>query len=159
MDFDIDAGGQSERVSWTEPDSQVAFLALDRNGNGTIDNGSELFGTATPLSDGSTAPNGFIALADIDQMGGVPDGRIDSRDSIFPSLRLWLDRNHNGRAESSELLPLADSTVTTVFTAYRESRRVDRNGNRYAYLGRALVEKNGRDHPRVVSDVILAVQR
>ena len=53
-----------ERVAWTKRDSEVAFLALDRNGNGRIDGGEELFGNHTPVIRGTsqTSPNGFEAL-------------------------------------------------------------------------------------------------
>lgn len=158
MIFDIDAGGQKERVSWTDGTSDVAFLAFDRDGNGTIDDGSELFGSATRLRDGSVAEHGFQVLADFDA-AGTRDGRIDLNDPIFPSLRLWLDRNHNGASESNELFALPDAGLTTVLTSYSESRRVDRHGNRYTYVGTAFVLRHGRQRQRAVSDVFLTVQR
>jgi hypothetical protein len=156
--FDIDANGDIEQLSWTEPDSDVAFLVWDRNGNGQIDNGSELFGDATLKSNGEPALNGFEALIDLDG-NAASDGRIDSSDAAYTALRLWLDRNHNGISEGHELQTLHEAGVTTIFTAYRESRRVDRNGNSYRYVGRALVRTNGRDAPRKVFDVYLSIMQ
>src|SRR5262249_36088373 len=87
--FDLGGDGAREQVSWTAPGSAVAFLVLDRNGNGIIDDGSELFGTATRKRDGTFAANGFAALADLD---GGSDGKIDASDPIYSQLRLWVDR-------------------------------------------------------------------
>jgi len=107
--FDIDADGVAERVAWTSAESPVAFLVLDRNGNGTIDNGLELFGTATRKRDGTIAANGFDALLDLDGGLSASDGKIDTSDAIYPLLRLWVDRNHNGVSEPNELMTLFDA--------------------------------------------------
>lgn len=155
VDFDINADGVIERVAWTHPRVAQGFLALDRNGNGTIDDGSELFGTATPLRNGSRAFNGFRALQDLD--GGVlSNGKIDRWDTSYYLLRLWFDANHNGFSEADELVSLADAGVDTIFTGYQESRRVDRHGNKYAYFGSALISlEYGRLHRRRIYDVFL----
>jgi hypothetical protein len=153
--FDIDADGDTEQVSWTEADSEVAFLVMDRNGNGIVDDGSELFGNYTRLNNGQRAPHGFEALLDLDGGPDISDGRVDSRDSYFAQLRLWTDRNHNGISEPAEVVSLSEAGVTTIFTTYRETSRIDRNGNSYRYLGRALVRNNGQEVPRHVFDVFL----
>ena len=75
--FDLDKNGFAEKINWTKKDG---FLCLDLNGNGTIDNGGELFGDKTLLADGTTAKNGFEALAQYDGNG---DGVIDENEIIL----------------------------------------------------------------------------
>src|SRR5437016_10499809 len=88
--FDIRGDGHPVRIAWTAPGSHNAFLVLDRDGDGKISNGKELFGNFT-TQDPSKHHNGFLALAEFDEpdQGGNSDGVIDEHDAIFPKLRSW----------------------------------------------------------------------
>jgi hypothetical protein len=142
--FDLDADGNAELLAWTEPDSDDCFLAMDRNGNGTIDDGRELFGNATPAYADSAEPpaaQGFAALAFLEGPAygpSVSDRRIDSRDAPFSRLLLWCDANHNGVSESSELTSAAAAGLLSLSTDAKESGRRDAHGNLFRLKARAV---------------------
>jgi len=130
--FDIEGNGHPLPISWTAAGSTNAFLALPHDGK--ITNGKELFGDFTPQP-ASDDPNGFLALAVYDkpENGGNGDGVIDDKDAIFPQLRLWIDRNHDGIAQPDEIYTLHELGVFSISLHYKESWRVDAYGNLFRY--------------------------
>jgi hypothetical protein len=137
--FDLSGFGGIEgfepvrRIGWTTANTDDGWLVLDRNGNGAIDNGMELFGTATPQR--GPERNGFLALAQYDQplKGGNRDGVINSQDAVFASMRIWIDSNQDGVSAASELFTLGSLDIRGLEFDYKESKKIDEFGNEFKY--------------------------
>lgn len=122
VQFDLNGDGQKEQVAWSQAKGEQtdSWLTLDRNGNGTIDSGKELFGDQFGES------TGYKELAKFDSNA---DGKIDNKDAIFSQLRTWKDKNHDGISQADELLSLKDAGVESINTGFTESTEKDAVGN------------------------------
>jgi hypothetical protein len=155
--FDIDGDDNEEQVAWTAMGSHLALLALDRNGNGKIDNGKELFSNYTFPGAG----NGFAALNQEAKRWGNP-GMINERSPLYEKLLLWEDENHDGISQPEEIRKFSDHYVG-IDGGYIEVARVmenrdpvaidrfiehaplvDKHGNEYRFVGTAAVRDPGK---------------
>lgn len=152
--FDINADGVPDHLQWTRRGGDEGLLALDRTGNGLVDDGAELFGVGTPLVlDGGHAPNGFVGLAqyDLRELGGNDDGLITEADAIWPQLRIWLDANADGVSTADEMRTLKSYGIAALETIPRINKRVDAAGNVIPYWAWAL--QHGRAGRAAMVDV------
>jgi hypothetical protein len=139
--FDIDADGVRDHVQWTRRGGDEGFLAIDRTGNGLVDDGAELFGVGTPMVlRGGLAPNGFVGLAQYDarQLGGNDDGVISAADAIWPQLRVWVDLNADGVSAYDEMRTLKSYGITSLETIPKLRKHVDAAGNIIPYWAWAM---------------------
>lgn len=160
VNFDMNIDGTAERLSWTTPTSDDAWLVLDRNANGVIDNGSELFGNHTlqPEPTDGNGRNGFLALAEFDKssLGGNGDGVISEGDAVANDLKLWQDTNHNGVSELFELHSLEELGLKEIELKYKRSNQSDSNGNFFRYRAK-IKDNHDAQMGRWAWDVVLAM--
>ena len=107
--FDHNGDGIKTGTGWLRPDD--GWLVLDRNSNGAIDNGGELFGVDTTKADGTKATDGFDALSDLDSNN---DNVFDAKDTRFADVRVWRDLNQDGVSQSNELSTLAANNIRSI---------------------------------------------
>jgi len=139
VSFDIDGDGDLEQVAWTEPGAAVALLAIDRDGDGRISNGAELFGSFSAIRPG----NGPNALIETFKATGAPlSGAVEHGHKLYDQLLLWVDENHNGISEESELRPLKE-VFTAIGLGFVKLHRFDRHGNLFRYVGWAELRTDG----------------
>jgi len=157
--FDINADGIPEAIAWTKSGEDEAFLCWDRNHNGLIDDGRELFGYATPLLAGGRAEIGYRALAELDrpELGGNLDGKVDAKDLKFSELCAWVDANRDGISQPRELYSLDQVGVVYLEYDFITTRIADPFGNLFRYRSRAgMLTPSGAVRPWPTYDVIFA---
>ena len=123
--FDLDNNGFAEKTSWVG--AKEGLLAYDKNGDGIINGGNELFGDRTLMKDSKTlASSGFTALAEYDNN---KDGKIDSNDAIYTLLRIWQDSDGDGIASAGELKQLVDLGIVSIGLSYSNTGVTDGANN------------------------------
>ena len=118
--FDLDSNGFAERTAWV--DASDGLLVLDRNNDGQITSGQELFGDQTLLANGRRADSGFEALREFDSNR---DGRIDAKDEVYSKLKIWRDLNGDGISQAEELKGLSDYNIASISLSSTSSNASD----------------------------------
>jgi len=122
-EFDLFATGKAVNTGWAS--SSDGLLALDRNHDGKINDGSELFGSSTTLANGEKASDGYVALRELDSNG---DGSISKDDAEWANLKVWVDKNSDGISQDGEMQTL-DSLNITKLNLAAETTTIKDNGN------------------------------
>jgi Ca2+-binding RTX toxin-like protein len=143
--FDHDGNRFAELTGWVAADD--GLLVLDRNRNGMIDSGAELFGNHTLGPNGSRAANGFIALSALDTNR---DLIINAQDAAWQELAIWQDRNGNALSEIDELKPIHQFDIIELNLNYQNQPWLDEHGNTHRETSRYRL-RNGEE--RSIVDV------
>lgn len=144
VEYDIAAAGQKLRTGWISGGD--GFLVRDRNHDGMISDGTELFGTSTKLADGENARDGFVAMSEIDANA---DGLITNADAGYAELKVWIDANADGVSQADELYSLAALNITALDLDATASSASD-NGNLIGLVSR-YETADGKSH--ILADV------
>ncbi|WP_165091006.1 calcium-binding protein [Neisseria yangbaofengii] len=128
--FDHNSDGIRTSTGWISADD--GLLVIDRNSDGLINNGGELFGDGTVLKDGSNAAHGYAVLAEFDTNS---DGKVDAQDADFAKLKVWRDLNQDGVSQEGELFTLAELNIQSLDVAYQDVDTCLGNGNILAQKG------------------------
>lgn len=162
VSFDLEGNGALEKLSWPKVGSGNGWLVLDRDGDGVIKDGTELFGNFSPHADGATpehpdvksdSPNGFLALQWYDHPPQGGDGNliIDKKDQIWPKLRVWIDEHcykdpdHQCQSRPQELHTLESLGNRSISAFYTGKIHLDAVGNTFKYLG--VLNPDAEDTP------------
>ena len=145
--FDIDADGVPERVAWPETGVNAAFLVHDTNEDGAITSGAELIGSAT-YADVTNGCNALLRM--LERSGAERAGSIHAGHDLYDRLLLWVDRNHNGRSERTELTR-ARERFTAIGMGFQKVHWADAQGNVVRYVGWMQARTGGLEQGEAVT--------
>lgn len=155
--WDRDFDGVKDPSGWTDPDTEEAFLWIDGDDERAVAQG-ELFGSAMYKPSGGLFPNGFQALEqyDLPELGGDGDRQITSADEIWSRLRLWIDRNHDGRSQANEISRLEAHQIVALKLDRVHDHSLDANGNGVMLVGSYLRWHGGDVQELAMDDISFA---
>ena len=145
VSFDMDGDGMAEQTAWLKKGS--GFLVWDKNGDGMVNDGTEMFGEATVMSDGKRAENGVEASKDLDSDN---NNIINQYDELWGELRIWHDENSNGKTEEGELSLLSDWDIQSISLDFAEINLKDEADNKILFESEVVLENGER---RKVADI------
>ncbi|EBR9811897.1 LysM peptidoglycan-binding domain-containing protein [Salmonella enterica subsp. enterica serovar Teshie] len=149
--FDHDGNLFAENTGWIS--SEDGLLVLDKNQDGKIDSGKELFGGNTELEDGTLAKNGYEALQRYDEN---KDGVIDKNDSIWGKLKIWQDKNTDATVGDGELFSLTKFNIAGIKLDYGDVNATDSEGNKHLHKSEVIYEDG---HTGIAEDLGLETDK
>jgi hypothetical protein len=155
VNFWIDLNGQSETTAWTNPATEEGFLWMDLN-NDHAAQVTELFGSRMIAPNGQYHAHGFDALQKYDRpyFGGDGDGKITHKDDVWARLKLWVDRNHDGVSQPTEISVPSAHRIVALNLQYADGDIYDENGNEIYLVGSYVIRAHGKNtEPRLMADV------
>jgi len=155
--WDHDFDGVRDASGWTDPDTEEAFLWIDDDDDRAVAPG-ELFGSVMFRPAGGFFPNGFQALEQFDMpdLGGNADHEITAADAVWPRLRLWVDRNHDGRSHPNEISRLEAHQIVALKLERVHDHHVDANGNGVMLVGSYVRSHGGELQELAMDDISFA---
>lgn len=152
--FDMDSTEQPVRTAWTAAGQDDSFVVIDPKAGPAV-RGDQLLGTGMRMPDGRRilgpdkamlALQGYQLALDWSRPNRSPqdDVVLNARDLVFATLRLWADRNHDGRAQAGELRPLMAAQIDSMGSSFRVGKSTDSMGNVLGPLGHFYREINGQ---------------
>ena len=154
VNFDLDNNGFREQTAWIGKED--GFLVYDLNGDGEVNNGSELFGDQMVNPDGGNFADGFAALAYYDKdKDGKSDGKIDENDLIFADKRfkVWVDANGNGETDDGELKTFKELGIVSIGLNHKQEDITDPiTGTRKAETAKVTIIENGKEKTTDISE-------
>lgn len=147
--FDYEGDSNPINTGWASKNS--GFLVIDKNNDGIVNSGQELFGDHTRLPNGVIASDGVMALTALDSNY---DGLIDDRDSVWSELKIWQDLNSNGISEGNELQSLIDIGLKNINLSFTKDSIIDEHGNIHEFNS-TVVWEDGRTTD--ITDVLFRV--
>lgn len=146
--FDLNGDGRKQNISWLAKQDSFdnAFLVLDKNGDGQVNSGKELFG------DQNGSADGYKELAKYDSNN---DGKIDAQDDVYEKLELWADMNGNGVVDEGEMKGLKEMGVNSISTQNQGQlgEKFDEHGNDISLTGDFEIMVDGQSQTRQSMDV------
>jgi len=142
VNFDLMGTGTAQLTGWVT--STEGLLAVDRNHDGKINDGTELFGSATRLANGQMAGDGFTALKEFDSNH---DGKVSAADANWKDLKVWVDLDHDGVTDAGELKSLEDVGVVSMSLNFNYSSQTS-NGNLLGMIS-SYTSADGKEHQMI----------
>ena len=181
FEINVERPGSEEQMGWPKADADVAFLVLPDASGHVRDLKHGMFGNVTvqpnnlgdprlgghgirpPYNDGPYLSNGFEALRyyDLPENGGNGNGQFDPGDRVWPLVRVWFNRAHDGyydeRRKPDEIKTLDELGILSIdVTGYVKGTAVDQYGNKQTWVSTIQTSDSGK--PMQVYEVKLVVK-